>query len=255
MEIQHIPVGLITAEKHSQRFELNEEKMSELISSISTDGLHQPIEVRPDGDSFIVVFGHRRLEACKHLGWENMPCMVVEGDEAKIRGHTFQENFFREDLTPLELAVAIADEVKEERMTLEQLAFGFKKTQDWVRRQIAIVGWPVDVLEGIHKGKLSIAAAANLACITEDFYRASLVDQAVENGATARTTSAWLQAWRSMIPMEKAIEQEPVEGEERPQPLVPQAPCIACHDVYRTDELCHVPLCSACLKIMRDAGR
>jgi ParB family chromosome partitioning protein len=255
MKVQDIPVGLITAEEHSQRLEINEERLQELVSSISSEGLLQPLSVRQDGEQFMIVFGHRRFEACKRLGHEMVPCIVATGDEASIRSKTFNENFFREDLTAVELAVAIADEVKSERMTIDQLAFGFKKTTDWVRRQIAICSWPEDVLEGIHTGRLSIAAASNLSVITEENYRKMLVSQAVENGATARTTAAWLQAWRSMLPMAEAIEQPPVEAGESAAPMVPQAPCLACHKVYRVDELSHVPLCRFCIKAIAEAGQ
>lgn len=253
MELMELPINEITADEHSQRIELDEEKMSELVGSVQNEGLLQPITVKRAGEGFVVVCGHRRLEACKRIGWEKIPALMAKGDEAGMRSMTFAENFFSENLTPVELAVAIADEYKEGRMTIERMALAFRRTPDWVRRQIAICGWPEDVLEGIHTGKLSIAAASNLACITEDHYRQSLVGQAVENGATARTTSAWLQAWRSMIPLAEAKEVPPVEPGESVMPLVPQAPCIACHNVYRSDELCHVPLCQHCVRLLSTA--
>lgn len=255
MEIIEVPIGEIKSEEHSQRIEVDEEKMQELVGSIRNEGLLQPISVKRDGDGFVVVFGHRRLEACKRSGWEKVPCVVLQGDEASLRSKTFAENFFNEDLTPIELAVAISDEQMSGRMSVERIAQGFRRTPDWVRRQIAIVGWPGDVLEGVHKGKLSIAAASNLACITEEFYRKTLVRQAVENGATARTTSAWLQAWRAMLPPEEAVEVEPVEAGAAQTPMVPQAPCLACHEVYRTDELSHVPICCHCVKVISEAGQ
>lgn len=255
MEIVEIPIQKISAESHSQRLNFDEEKMSGLVLSISSDGLVQPLRVKEDGDGYTLVFGHRRLEALKRLGWHTVPCIISKGDEVSTRRETFVENFFSENLTPVELAVAIADEFQSKRMTIEQLAFGFKKTTEWVRRQIAICGWPEDVLEGIHTGKLSIAAASNLACITEEYYRKMLVRQAVENGATARTTSAWLQAWEAMLPPEEAMAQDPVDPDAPAVPMVPQGPCLVCHDVYRLDELSHVPLCSHCIKVVSTVGQ
>lgn len=254
MKIIELVIGAVKFEEHSQRIEVDEEKMLDLAASIQGEGLLQPISVKKADDGYVVVCGHRRLEACKRLGWETVPVIVVQGDEASMRSKTFAENFFSEDLTALELAVGIAEEYKSGRMTIERMAAGFKRSPDWVRRQIAVCGWPEDVHEAIHCGKLSIAAASNLALVTEDFYRKSLVSQACENGATARTTSAWLQAWRSMLPLEEAVEQEPVPAGEVPVPMVPQAPCLACHEVYRTDELSHVPICRHCIKVISEAG-
>jgi len=109
-------------------------------------------------------------------------------------------------------------------------------------------------LEAIHNGKISVTAASNLACVEDDVYREFLVRQAVENGATARATAAWLQAWRSMVPASEAITREPVPAGPGVTPAVPQAPCIVCANVFRTDELSHVPVCVHCIRTIRDIG-
>jgi ParB family chromosome partitioning protein len=211
--------------------------------------------VTQDNDFYDIVFGHRRFDAFTRLGWDVIPALIVTGEEAEIRRKTFAENFFRDNLTSVELAIAIAEEIKSERSTVEQLATCFKHKPDWIRRQISICCWPVDCLDAVHTGKLSVSAAENLSCITDDSYRESVVRQACDNGATARTTAAWLQAWRSMLPVDEAVLCPPSGSPDLPVPLVPQAPCLACHDVFRTDELSHVPLCSRCIKIIADSGR
>jgi ParB family chromosome partitioning protein len=254
MDLKMLPVCNIKSEEHRQRIEIDEEKMSELVASVRSDGLLQPITVKADGEGFIVVFGHRRLEACKRAGWTEIPAFVAQGDEATLRGLTFAENFFRDDLTPVELALAIADEFKSGRMTIERIAQGFKRSTDWVRRQIAICGWPKDVLQTMHTGKLSVGAAANLALIEEPEYREFLCRQAVENGATARATAAWLQAWRSMMPASQAINQPPAPAGINVLPMVPQAPCLACGTVCRTDALSYVPICTSCVGVIRNAS-
>ncbi|NVM24124.1 MAG: ParB/RepB/Spo0J family partition protein [Desulfobacterales bacterium] len=248
-----IPISKIKAGEHEQRFEDDDDEIIDLAGSIRRVGLLDPLCVSESGDGYMLIAGHRRLEACKRAGETIVPCLVKSGDEATRREITFAENFFRKDLTALEQAVAIANEFKEGRMTIEQLAAGFRKTTDWVRRQIAICSWPQDVLEGIQTRKLSVAAASNLACITEDHYRQMLVRHAVDNGATARTTAAWLQAWKSLLPPAEAIEQEPVDPDAPAVPMVPQSLCLVCHDVFRVDELSHVPLCSHCINAISNA--
>lgn len=252
-DIKVIPVNKIKVGEYEQRFDDEDPEIAELGQSIQRLGLLNPLCVTESGDGFLLVAGHRRMEACRRIGMELVPCLVVIGNEATKREVTFAENFFKKNLTPIEQSAAIANEVEEKRMTVEQLAAGFRKTTDWVRRQIAICAWPKDVLEGIHTGKLSIAAASNLACITEEYYRKMLVRQAVDNGATARVTSAWLQAWRAMLPPAEAIKQEPEDPDAPTIPMVPQGPCLVCHDVFRVDEMSHVPLCSHCIKALSTA--
>ncbi len=254
MEHKTIPVHTIQSEEHSQRIEWDEEKMQELVGSILGDGLLQPIVVKAIDDGFVVVAGHRRLEACKRCGWEEIPVFIAEGDEVKMRRVTFSENFFREDLTPLELAVAIADEYKEGRMTVEQLARGFKRTTEWVDRQLAVVSWPQDCLNAIHTGGLSIAAVRNLAQVEDDEYRQFLVIKAVETGASASLTSAWLQGWKAAAP---GLARSTVGEGESSEPLLPQAPkgpCLGCATVYRVDAMSYVPMCPNCITVISRAG-
>ena len=139
-------------------------------------------------------------------------------------------------------------------MTVDELAAGLHRTAEWIRRMVAMLDWPADVLEVIHGESISVSAAHNLALVDDAPYRAFLLRNAVDSGATARATAAWLQAWRSMQPAEVAVQAEPVAGESRPMPMVPQAPCLACGQVFRTDQLSHVPICSGCIQLIRNAG-
>ena len=129
----------------------------------------------------------------------------------------------------------------------EEIARTLHRSLDWVRRQLAMLDWPDDVLAAIHTGRLSIAAASNLAPVTDDTYRAFLLDHAVNNGATARTTAAWLQQWLASRPPAEAVAAAPLPAPDTPRPPAPQTPCFGCGRVHRTDELSHLPLCVPCI--------
>ena len=150
--------------------------------------------------------------------------------------------------------MSIAKATEEGEHSVGEVAEGLRRSVDWVRRQLAMLSWPEDVLQAVHRGTLSVAAAANLAPITEDAYRGYLLECAENNGATARTTAAWLQAWEAALPPAKAIEQAAEAGVVA-KPLYPQAPCLCCGDVKRADELSHVPLCFRCIQRVRHLGQ
>jgi ParB family chromosome partitioning protein len=254
-QITEIELSKVRDDVHGQRLEIEGDKLDELIGSIRRVGILVPLFVVADGDGFVLVAGHRRLAAAKRIGLSYVPCIVRSGEDKEIKEVGFAENFFRENLSPIEQAAAIKDAVDQEVLSVDELAAGFRRSADWVRRQIALLSWPPDVLEVIHRGKLSVSAASNLACVRDDAYRGFLLGHAVANGATARTTAAWLQAWEAAEPAEQAVTSEPVpEGQAR-VPAVPQAPCIVCATVYRTDELSHVPMCSACIRKVQGVGR
>ena len=249
-ELIEVSINDIVAGDHEQRFSYDEDEMCELSASIGRIGLLDPLGVRRDGDRVLLVYGHRRLQACRRIGMERVPCFIVAADEAIAAESTFAENFFRSNLSPIEQSAAITREFESGRMTVDQLAAGFRRSKDWVARQMAVCHWPEEVLEAIHSGKLSVAAAANLALIEEPEYRMYLINYACDNGATARTTAAWLASWRAMLPPSEAAGAEPLPAGQSLSPLCPQGPCLKCGEVFRVDEMSHVPLCVDCIRII-----
>lgn len=253
-EIKSILISRIQVGIHEQRSENHPQDFAELCNSIGRVGLINPVVVVKDGDNYVLVAGHRRLAAVRALGHAEILCMVRESAVSVDSEITFAENFCRAALSPIEQAAAIRDCYEQGTMTVEQMARAFHRSENWVAAQIDITNWPQDVLEALHVEAISVAAARNLAVIDEDNYRRFLLGNACENGATARTTSAWLQAWRANKSQEQALA-EPVEPGGRPQtPLVPQAPCLCCGVVRRVDQLSHVPMCQECIHTIRNAG-
>jgi len=254
MVVQLVALEKIKVGEYAQRIDSEDEGIEELAASILRVGMLVPVVVCKQGDSYTLIAGHRRVSAAREIGMEMVPAVVREDDGARAKEVSFAENLFRKDLSPIELAAAIAECYKQGILSIDEMAAGLHRSCHWVQSQIALLDWPDDVLEAIHNGKLSVSAASNLAMVREDVYRNFLVRQAVENGATARATAAWLQAWRSLAPAEEAIRREPVAAGGTVLPAVPQAPCIVCGNVYRTDELSHVPVCVSCIHTIRNIG-
>ena len=95
--MKNIPIPSIKVENRLRS--LNAEKVAELAESIAQVGLLQPIGVRPDGT---LVYGYHRLEACKQLGWTEIPAVVVDGDDLRAELAEIDENLIRSELTVLE---------------------------------------------------------------------------------------------------------------------------------------------------------
>lgn len=252
-QVVELSIEKILTAEHAVRAEITAEDVNGLTSSISRIGIITPLIVESDGENYKVVTGHRRLRAALLANLKKVPCIVKKVSITEVKEMVFAENFFRANLTPVEQAAAIKDALDTGAMTEEQVATGFHRSVHWVVRQVALLDWPSDVLAAVHDGQISVAAAANLALVEEDSYRAFLVRNAVESGVTARVSAAWLQAWRSMEPPEEALHAEPVPPGSSVIPAVPQAPCICCSEIHRTDSLSSVLMCATCINTVRGA--
>lgn len=246
-EILSIPIHEIEVGPHRQRSEGEDEQIQELTASIRRLGVLVPLIVVRKNDSFLLVAGHRRIAAATAAALTHVPAIVREGKEAENVEVSFAENFFRLDLSPVEQAAAIRGCIDDEVMTVTELAKGMNRSENWICEQAKMTTWPDEVLQAIHFKYISVAAAKNLAAIADPQYRSFLLHNAVENGASARSTAAWLQSWQLNRPPEEAVTQEPVDGVVPAAAIIPQAPCLFCTGVFRTDALNFMGVCGQCL--------
>lgn len=252
-EIQNIPIIKIEMGLHRQRSEQEDEQLQELAASIRRVGVLVPVIVVRKDDAFLLVAGHRRIAAATAANLSEVPAIIRESDQAEATEVSFAENFFRRDLSPVEQAAAIRGCIDDKVMTIEELAKGLHRSQQWICDQAKMTTWPDEVLQAIHFKHISVSAASNLAEISDPQYRGFLLHNAVENGVTARVTAAWLQAWQLSRPPEEALSAAPVDGPQPAVAVVPQAPCLFCANVFRTDALNYLPVCGTCLADFQQA--
>ncbi len=179
--------------------------------------------------------------------------IIRESNEAERAEVSFAENFFRRDLSPVEQASAIRGCIDEKVMTIKELAKGLHKSEKWIYDQAQITTWPDDVLQAIHFKYISVSAARNLAPISDPQYRGFLLATAVENGATAKQTAAWLQEWQLSRPKEEALAAPTVGGVVPAAAVVPKASCMFCCHMFRTDALNYMAVCGQCLEDFQQA--
>ena len=104
---QEIQTARIQQDPNQPRKGFSKERIEELAISILEHGLLNAIEVTKEGDGFMVVCGAMRLEAMKKLGFDMIPCKVIEISEADRFARQLSENIQRNDLLPGETANAV----------------------------------------------------------------------------------------------------------------------------------------------------
>lgn len=249
-EYKMIDAEQIKDEKYNVRGSINDEAFMELVRSIGKLGILQPIIVQHDGEGYNVVAGHRRLAAAKHQKIEKVPCKVIDNLGTGAWDVSFAENLVRLDLSPIETAAAVLDCLESNAYDVETLARVMNRSMAWITQQIEICEWPIEVAQAVHNGKLSVAAASNLVRIGDKDQRKMLTAYAVENGATARITAAWLQAYRAGITTEEPGDIEPAPGCPSQPQMQPYIPCVICDKKLMMKDMRYLPTCDQCQQMV-----
>src|SRR5690554_4077205 len=120
--LRDLPVDLIQRGKYQPRRDMDPQALEELAQSIKAQGVMQPIVVRPiAGDRYEIIAGERRWRATQQAGLDSIPAVIREvPDEAAI-AMALIENIQREDLNPIEEALALQRLQQEFELTQQQV--------------------------------------------------------------------------------------------------------------------------------------
>lgn len=156
--------------------------------SIRSQGVLQPIIVRPRGEYFEIIAGHRRYEACKQLCLEKVPCMVREMADRDAYEVALIENIQRETLDPVEEAEAFKRYVLEYGWgSVTQLAKRIGKSEEYVSHRVLLLQLPAAVLERVKGHELNPSAARELVWLKDPVKQKELADLSIEQGLKVRT--------------------------------------------------------------------
>jgi ParB family transcriptional regulator, chromosome partitioning protein len=185
-----IPIGEIeTSQRYIRTSFLAE--IEELANSINRQGLLQPIIVRPTDSSSVkaysVVAGNRRFNACRALGWKEIPSRVVHVGDKEAFQLSLVENIQRKSLNPIEEARAF------EAYTLNygwggisELAFTIGKSVSYVDRRIRLLELSFEITNLISEGKMTPSAADELLPIKDKEQQSVLAHMVEMNRLSTR---------------------------------------------------------------------
>ncbi|MCW3488968.1 nucleoid occlusion protein [Dethiobacter alkaliphilus] len=153
--IQYISIANIRPNPYQPRKNIEEEKIYELAQSIKTYGLLQPVIARKSATGYELVAGHRRLLACKKLGWAEVPAIVRELSNSAMATVALIENLQRENLSFLEEAQGYESLIREFKLTQEVLAQRLGKSQSTIANKLRILKLPREVKEKLRAQELT----------------------------------------------------------------------------------------------------
>jgi len=197
-EFVHAPVDGIEANPEQPRTNFEEEALDELAASIREVGVLQPIVVAATADGYVLVAGERRLRAARLAGLQTIPAVIrrVTDDSALVE--SLVENVQRQDLTPIEEAVAFRQLLENYGMSLEQVADRVGKSRPAVSNTLRLLGLGASIQAMVGAGDLSAGAARALAGLEDDKYATYLAEKAVKEGWTVRRVEDAVRLRREM---------------------------------------------------------
>lgn len=170
-DLREIPVGLIEGNPNQPRREFDEIELEELASSIRTQGVLQPILVRPKGQKFELIAGERRLRATKKAGLAQIPAIVRVLPDLQAMEVTVIENLQRVDLNPIEQATGFQQLAQRFGMTQEDIARVSGKDRTTVANSLRLLRLEADVVELVRSGKLTPGQARPLLALAPEAQR------------------------------------------------------------------------------------
>ncbi len=160
--IREIDVDKIHPNPFQPRKYFNESAIKELAESIKKHGLLQPIIIVEKDDEYMLLAGERRLRATKEAGLSTIRAIVADYESDNLRELALIENIQREDLNPIELAIAYKELIEEYNITQEELSEIIKKSRTQITNTLRLLNLSEYTQKLLTEGKLSQGHAKTL---------------------------------------------------------------------------------------------
>lgn len=211
-ELRHIPIDLIQRGKYQPRTDMHEEALQELADSIKVQGVMQPIVVRPleGGDRFEIIAGERRWRATQIAGLDTIPAVIrIVGDESAI-AMALIENIQRENLNPIEEAMALKRLQEEFSLTQQEVAEAVGKSRTTITNLLRLMSLNHDVRVMLERGDIEMGHAKALLGLQPE--QQSDASKAVAGkGLSVRQTEALVRKLLENTPLQqqKPVREDP----------------------------------------------
>lgn len=188
-ELSYLAIDSIEPNRYQPRRDFSAESLNELAESIRSNGILEPLLVRPLAVGYELVAGERRLRAAKLAGLQEVPAIVRFFDDRQTAEIALIENLQREDLNPIEEATAFRQLISEFDLTQEELAQRLGKSRSHLANTMRLLQLPPQIQDHLVQGDLEMGHARSLLSLPAD-KQLWLAEQVMEKRLTVRQTEA-----------------------------------------------------------------
>jgi len=189
-----IPIELVSPNPDQPRQDFNEKQVSELAESIKENGVIQPIIVQRRGEKYEIIAGERRWRAAHLAGFETIPAILKEVTEKKSLELALIENIQRENLNPVEEAMAYQALIDKFGLTQEKIADVVNKDRSSIANIIRLLKLPEEILNDIRTGRLSMGHARAILSLGTTKNQIMLKNKIIRGGLSVRRAESMVNS-------------------------------------------------------------
>lgn len=209
-----IKVSRITPRGDQPRKNFDETALQMLADSIREHGVIQPIVVRETDsleDNYEIIAGERRWRAAKMAGLDEIPAVIMTGDELKVAEVALIENVQRKDLNPIEEAMAYKALIERFGLKQEEVAAQAGKSRSSVANMLRLLELPDEVLTMVQEDKLSMGHARALLGLEDEERMLPLADAIVQKELSVREVESLVRRYNEAAEAVPAVEVSPAK--------------------------------------------
>lgn len=202
-----ISMNLIKANKDQPRKSFDPEKISELAQSIKEHGVIQPIILNKEDDTYIVIAGERRFRAAKSIGLSEIPAIIMNIDNKEVLEISLIENIQREDLNPIEEAVAYKKLLVDFNLTQEEVSRKVSKSRTAITNCMRLLNLDERVQDYLIDGVITEGHGRAILGLTNKESQYEIAQMVIDDSLSVRQTEKLVKNFEN-VKKEKVIEKK-----------------------------------------------
>ena len=204
--VELVSLDLIRPKADQPRKSFDDQSIEELAHSISIHGVIQPIILRKMDDFYEIIAGERRFRAAKSAGIKEISAIIRSIDEEKAAKISLIENIQREDLNPIEEALAYNSLIDDYGIKQEELGNTLGKSRSYITNILRLLNLDKKIIEYIYEGKLSSGHGKVLLGVKDKDEQVRLANKVIDGGLSVRDTESLVKEKRTTNPKAKKPE-------------------------------------------------
>ena len=245
-KLVNIPIDSIIEPEDQVRTDITLEVLQGLADSIKQHGIVTPLIVLEKGDKYEVVAGHRRYLASKMVNLSVLPCIVRELDQHGQDMVKLHENFFREDVNPIDEARYFVHLHLSQNLAYSEIARLCSRSDSYINSRVALLQGGTAVLAALEAGQINFSQANEINKATSENVRAELLRITIESGATVSSLRIMRYDYEGVL----RNQTQPVETENAEPGSYPDIKhligCPVCKGNYPVQLIYPVSMCKGC---------